>query len=260
MSFLHKIRKETEQRIVGLQPILKNLCSEALNSRKPHTLETLLSKDLTFITELKYSSPSEGVLRNTIETDKIISEYLKSGASGISILTEPKYFGGSLEYLKNTRKSFPEIFLLMKDFIVNESQIYQARIYGADAILLIIAMLNINEIQHLLDISQKLGLTAFIEVNNEEELECALQFNPKVILVNNRNLHTLEVDMQTSSKVAPLIPKNIFSISASGIQSHEDIKQLQNLGYNGFLIGSHLMKQTSPGEALKIIINGSHHD
>lgn len=201
------------------------------------------------ILELKPKSPSAGPLTKQLELDGRIDIYNRFGVA-ISVLTDTKYFGGSFDLLNQVIKQSPHP-VLCKDFILNPYQIYEARRHGASAVLLIAKILTNTQLIELTALSRELGMTPLIEIQNECELERALVVYPTVLLINNRNLETLEVDLNTTVRLSTKIPENILRITASGIQSKEDIQQLSSY-CGGFLIGSALM-QASPMELTELL-------
>ena len=209
------------------------------------------------IAEIKRSSPSEGALAQNADPVAVANEYLKAGAAALSVLTEPEYFGGRVEFLSAIRSRFPESRLLMKDFIVDEYQIAEGRLFGADAVLLIAALLEGNKLERLFLFAKAMGLTPLVEVHDEAELTRALALGPALIGVNNRNLKTLEVSLDVSRRLAAQVPADRTLIAESGLKSANELKELSRLGYRGFLIGTSLMRTGSPGEALAKLLAGA---
>jgi indole-3-glycerol phosphate synthase / phosphoribosylanthranilate isomerase len=199
------------------------------------------------ILEIKPSSPSAGVLAKTLDLPGLLEQYQQAGVA-ISVLTDQKYFGGSLELL-NQVASTVTMPVLCKDFIIDPYQLYEARCAGAEAVLLIVKALNDVQLSELMDITLQLGMTPLVEIQDEEELNRALKINPTMLLINNRNLQTLAIDLATTEELAPKIPAGILKVSASGIENRNDIDRLKPV-CDGFLIGSLLMRQSSP-EALQ---------
>ncbi len=185
--------------------------------------------------------------------EEVVKGYQNAGVCGISVLTDMKYFGGSLEDLVLARASVT-IPLLRKEFIIDEYQLLEAKAYGADVILLIAAVLTRKQIKHLSEFAQSLGLEVLLEVHNEEELYKAIMPSLNMIGVNNRNLKTFEVDLNYSKKLSNFIPKEFVKVSESGISDISDIKELQPYGYQGFLIGENFMKTDNAGLAAKKMI------
>lgn len=183
----------------------------------------------------------------------VVRDYEKAGASAISVLTDTRFFGGSLGDLLLARNSV-SLPLLRKEFIVDTYQIYEAKAYGADAILLIAACLSEEELVEYSEVAKKLGMDVLLEVHNEEELHRSFLPHVDMIGVNNRNLKTFEVSIETSKKLAAQIPSEYVKISESGISNPDAVLQLRPYGYSGFLIGEHFMKTEDPGESAKKFI------
>jgi indole-3-glycerol phosphate synthase len=183
-----------------------------------------------------------------------VQGYDKAGACGLSILTDHKYFGGSLEDL-NLARATTTLPLLRKEFIVDEYQLIEAKAQGADLILLIAAVLSREEIQTLSTVAQKLDLEVLLEIHNQEELEKSIMPSLDLLGVNNRNLKTFEVSLETSRALAPLIPDEFVKVSESGLSDIQSIKILQSIGYQGFLVGENFMKTTQPGSAAQEFIS-----
>ncbi len=190
--------------------------------------------------EIKPASPSAGILAPNLDLSGILPAYNQYGIA-ISVLTDAHFFGGSLDLLSQVAKQTPHP-VLCKDFIIDPYQVYEARLAGAAAVLLIVKSLEDAQLAELMDVSRSLGLTPLVEVQTEDEVERALQFNPSILLINNRNLQTLEMDMKTTTRLSGRIPKDILRISASGIESRADIERIQPF-CDGFLIGSAMMRQ-----------------
>jgi indole-3-glycerol phosphate synthase len=212
-------------------------------------------KEMTFICEVKKASPSKGILDQTFPYLKIAGEYEDAGADAISVLTEPDWFLGSDEILKEIR-SIAEIPILRKDFTVESYQIYEAKILGADAILLICSLLDPKTLREFLKIAHELGLSALVEAHTEAEVLQALEAGARLIGVNNRDLRTFEVDLTTSIKLRGLVPENILFVSESGIKSPEDVKRLKESKVNGVLIGEALMKSKDKKKQLALLRGG----
>ena len=182
---------------------------------------------------------------------EIAKEYLENGAAALSVLTERDIFKGDPFYLAEIRNEFPDAYLLMKDFIVDEFQLKMARSIGADTVLLIVALLGKERTKEMIELAQNYGFCPLVEVHNQEELEIALSAKAQFIGVNNRNLKTMEVSLENSKTLAKKVPKNITLISESGIKTHNDLKELKEYGFHGFLVGTSLMKTKQPGITLK---------
>ena len=198
------------------------------------------------IAEHKRRSPSKQNINSSLSVLDVSSGYEKAGVCGISVLTDGKYFGGSLNDLTLAR-SVTSIPILRKEFIIDEYQIIEAKAHGADAILLIASVLNQTEIQHLSSTAKGYGLDVLLEVHNLEELEKSIVPTLDIIGVNNRNLKTFEISLDTSKNLIEKIPNDFIKISESGISDAGIIKDLISLGYQGFLVGENFMKTENPG-------------
>ena len=206
------------------------------------------------IAEVKCASPSKGILRADFNPVEISKNYARGGASAISVLTDSRFFKGSLDHLRNIRSSV-ETPLLRKDFIIDPYQVYESRFYGADAILLIVAALDSTILKELLELAHSLEMDAIVEIHDEAELEKAIQAGSKIIGINNRDLKTFDVSLETSLRLCRLIPKGKIIISESGIRSINDIKRLRSAGINVVLIGETFMRASEPGEALRKLLS-----
>ena len=205
------------------------------------------------IAEHKRKSPSKSIINDTISINEVIKGYDFAEVCGISVLTDNKYFKGSLDDLLIAR-NVTNIPILRKEFIIDEYQIIEAKAYGADAILLIASCLSDKKIKNLSECAKKIGLEVLIEIHNLEELNGCLIDSIDIIGVNNRNLKTFKVDIQTSKNLIKYITSDFIKISESGLSSPIQLKELKKFGFDGFLIGENFMKHTDPGlEALKFI-------
>ena len=215
---------------------------ERTANNEPFRLESAIRKsaDIAFICELKKASPSRGVIDESFPYQDIALEYNAAGATAISCLTEPYWFLGRDEYLRNIARLVP-IPVLRKDFTVDEYQIYEAKRLGASAVLLICAILDTETLRRYIEIADKLGLSALVEAHTADEIRSALDAGARIIGVNNRNLKTFEVDVNTSIRLRELVPPNILFVSESGIRTADDIARLRNIGTNAVLIGESLM-------------------
>ncbi|WP_086243801.1 indole-3-glycerol phosphate synthase TrpC [Campylobacter devanensis] len=220
-----------------------NILQKALSySRSPLDPLKSLKDGINIIAEVKKASPSKGVIRDDFDPVQIALEYERAGAWAISVLCEPHYFLGSIEYLGLVRR-FVNLPLLRKDFIIDRYQIAQARIYGADMILLIAKALDTKSLIELSNYANELNLTVLMEIHDEEDLEKALQTNAKLIGINHRNLKTFDMDMELSLKLKELIPSDRVVVAESGLYSYNQILSLNQNGIRGFLIGEHFMRQ-----------------
>lgn len=206
----------------------------------------LSEKGLSVIAEVKKASPSKGLIQPDFEPVKIASAYEKAGAKAISCLTEEKYFGGSLKYLEDISKNV-NIPVLRKDFIFDEYQVYGARASGADALLLIAAVLDDKRFKELYDLSRSLGLDVLCEAHNEEEVKRLVSLGCEIIGINNRDLKTFEVTLETTKRLMGLIPEGVVTVCESGIRDNSDMRFAADCGANGVLIGETLMRSGLSG-------------
>ena len=210
--------------------------------------EKLKNSSSGIIAEFKRRSPSKSQINQSANVGDVAKGYEKAGVCGMSVLTDIKYFGGSLEDLLLARASC-DLPLLRKEFIVDEFQILEAKAFGADLILLIAAVLSRNEIEKLSKFAKSLGLEVFLEVHDLEELEKSIMASLDLIGVNNRDLKTFEVNLDNSKNLAPHIPDEFLKVSESGISHTDSIRELQSFGYQGFLVGESFMKTESVGKS-----------
>lgn len=216
-------------------------------------LATASASGPAIVAELKKASPSKGLIRSDFNVPGLAQELAAAGATALSVLTEEEYFQGSLENLRSA-SSNTSLPCLRKDFVVDEFQLLESRANSADAILLIVAALTENELVTLSKHAAELKLDVLCEVHDEEELGRALDAGCDLIGVNNRDLKTFKVDLNTAFRVGDMLPHGAVAIAESGIASGRDIARLRAAGYDGFLIGETLMKAESPGEALKMLL------
>ncbi len=215
--------------------------------------EMLLTPGFHIIAEVKRASPSKGLIAQRFHPVRIAREYQYGGASAISCLTDEPFFKGHLEYLAAIREAV-DLPLLRKDFIIDEIQLEEARAFGADAVLLIVAALKPQRLLELIRAAKSLGLEALVEVHEDEELEIALTAGAEIIGINNRNLKTFEVNLETSLQLAQRVPKGVPVVAESGIQTREDIERLQEAGVRAALIGEVLMRSEDKVQTLEELL------
>ena len=253
-----------------LQEIVLEKRKQLENDKKNHPLEMLqqsayfnrqcasireyiVGEDKSgIIAEIKKKSPALGAINTEIKVGTLAKEYTRAGSSALSVLTDFKFFGGCNADLTAAREN-TSIPILRKDFVIDEYQVFEAKSIGADVILLIAAILTKEEIANFTDLAHKLGMEVIFEVHAEHELRKVYK-NIDVIGVNNRNLETMQIDIDTSTSLAKLIPEGFLKISESGIENPDVLLELKQHGYAGFLIGSYFMKHTEPGKALSDFI------
>jgi indole-3-glycerol phosphate synthase len=225
---------------------------EARRSENPHALRAALrAEGINIIAEFKRRSPSKGVIRADANLSQIVESYEAGGAVGISVLTEEDYFDGSLDDLK-TVKTTVDLPVLRKDFVFDEYQVYESAAAGADAILLIVAALDDETLSRLRRVAEdELGIDALVEVHSSEEMKRAVASGATLIGVNNRDLRTFEVSLDTSLSLAREAPSDALLISESGLRGPDDLRRLREAGYHGFLIGETLMRADNPDQALR---------
>lgn len=231
---------------------ISELLAAAPRVRKP--LAELSKTEFAVIAEVKRSSPSKGVLAQISNPEVLAQSYEAGGASIVSVLTEKRRFGGSLEDLQVVRNSI-SIPVLRKDFIVNEYLVKESRAFGADLMLLIVAAVDSSQLKDLYQCGKELGMDVLVEVHSESELEIAMTLDPQIIGVNSRNLKTLEIDLANFANLIPKIPGNIYKVAESGISTKEDVLLARNSGANAILVGESLVKSGNPVESLAEFLN-----
>jgi indole-3-glycerol phosphate synthase len=212
---------------------------------------------LRVIAELKRASPSRGLLRQQYRPREIALGYAAGGAAALSVLTEQQYFLGSLRDLAEARRAV-ELPVLRKDFILESYQVYESVAAGADALLLIVAVLPDRDLRSMIELCQRLRIGALVEVHTETELDRALAAGARMIGANNRNLKTLEVRLETSFQLRERIPRGCISVSESGIKTASDLRRLAEAAFDAVLIGERLMTEPDPGQALRELLAGLH--
>jgi indole-3-glycerol phosphate synthase len=211
---------------------------------------------IAIVAELKKASPSKGLIRREFDVGELARELEDAGAAALSVLTDQQFFQGSLENLE-IASAATQLPCLRKDFILSEFQLLEARAHRADAVLLIVAALTQTELVDLRRRAGELQLDVLCEVHDAEELQRALDAGCSTIGVNNRNLHTFEVELNTSLRLAPMMPPGVVKVAESGIESGDDIARLRQAGFDAFLVGESLMRALRPGEALRELLNAA---
>lgn len=252
MTILDEINDNKRKEIASAKSkvSVEELKLSPLFKRKSNSLKAALQVEGSsgIIAEFKTKSPSKGIINENAEVIQVSLGYVAAGVSGLSVLTDRLYFGGSFVNLAKARYANPDIPILRKDFMLDSYQVYEAKAHGADLILLIAASLSKEEMLHLSETAKELDLEILVEVHTEEEIE---KLNPLVDLVgvNNRNLKTFEVDVETSVRLGKLLPTEMVRISESGLSSVENIHYLRQAGFQGFLMGENFMKTEDPAAA-----------
>ena len=244
-----------EQKKLGLanqDPGIEERANQSVTDRRDF-LSALTSPPTAIIAEIKKASPSRGVLAEAFDPAAIARSYEAGGAAALSVLTEEKHFLGGLADLQLARGA-TRIPALRKDFTINPYHIHEAAAYGADAILLIAAILTEREMRDFRELAERYRMAALVEVHDAVELGPAVASGARIIGVNNRNLHTFEVNLETSLRLAEKIPAGVVRVAESGIHSSADVARLRACGYRAFLVGEHLMKSGDPAAALKALL------
>ncbi len=206
---------------------------------------------IAIIAEIKKASPSKGVIRANLDANALAASLANAGAAALSVLTESNFFLGSRENLMAARAAAPNTPILCKDFIFDEYQIYQAKLWGADAVLLIAAMLSEGEMQQLSQVAKELGLDVLFEAHNEQEIGAIMSCSPKIVGINARNLKTFETSLETSISLMQLLPQEVVKVAESAITSASDLQAVFAAGANAALIGETLMRAENPDEQLE---------
>lgn len=254
MSVLNEIIVGVRQDLATRRIPLARMVELVASSAKPiDALGSLRTSNIGLIAEVKRASPSKGDLAPISDPAALAKAYQENGAVVVSVLTEKRRFGGSLEDLVAVRKAI-SIPILRKDFMVDEYQFHEARAYGADLVLLIVAALSKVELQDFLALTHELGMKALVEVHTECELEQALDVSAEIIGVNSRDLKTLEVDPRVFGELLPKIPDRIIKVAESGISSRSDVMQARQFGADAVLVGEALVRGGDPGTALRTLL------
>ncbi len=260
-DFLKKIYKEKsdllKSKSVYYANLKKNMAPSGIKAYEVFKKAIAKKGQINLIAEVKKASPSKGLIREDFDALKIAKIYADHKVAAISVLTEENYFLGKSAYLRKISDEF-NVPTLMKDFIIHEYQIFEGAFCGASAVLLIVAMLEDNQLKDLMAAAKSLGLDCLIEVHDEREIERAVKANAQIIGVNNRNLHTLEVDIKNCLRMIPYIPATTLIVAESGLQTHEDILRVQQAGANAVLIGETFMSANNIGAKIKEVMYGSH--
>lgn len=215
--------------------------------------EALVAEGISLIAEMKRSSPSKGAIRPGASVTEIVRAYEDGGASACSVLTEPAWFGGALDDLVEARAAC-KLPLLRKDFLVDTYQLVEARVAGADAVLLIVAGLGPERLAEMMAAAGDLGLDCLVEVHDEDEVAIAVETGAEVIGINNRNLHSLEVDLRTTFRLLSDVPAGTVVVAESGITSRDDVEELEEAGVDAILVGEALMRVDDPREGIRTLL------
>lgn len=247
-----RLNKEALEKASLKNEVLRDdeVSPKALATEDKSFYQALAKEGLSIIGEVKKASPSKGIIVEDFPYLQIAKDYEAAGIDAISCLTEPKYFLGKDQYLQEIAEAV-SVPVLRKDFLIDPYQIYQAKLLGAKAILLIVSLLGEKELKEFLGIAEKLGLDALVECHDEEEIRCALSVGAEIIGVNNRNLKTFSVNMENSLSLRNLVPKGQLFVAESGMSKPEELRLLEEAGVDGVLIGESLMRAESKKEKLQ---------
>jgi len=245
-------KREEYAQATTLRPELERRAAEMRPGRRGFRAG-LVRRSPAIIAEIKKASPSKGVLREDFDPGRLARDYERGGAAALSVLTDEPFFQGSLEHLAAARSAV-SLPALRKDFTLDEYHVVEAAANGADAVLLIAAILDEKEIRTLRELAAQYGMAALVEVHSQPEVRAAVAASADMIGVNNRDLKTFQVTLETSLRLVEDIPDGVLKISESGIHSREDIRRLADAGFDAFLVGEHLLKSASPEAALRALV------
>jgi indole-3-glycerol phosphate synthase len=259
-SILQKICDVKKEHVAAKQALnslsrLKDMAASAeetkpfLNALK----DTAANKQVALIAEVKKASPSKGIIREEFDPVLIAKSYHDAGATCLSVLTDQPYFQGKDEYLQDVRQAVP-LPLLRKDFMVSPYQIYESRALGADCVLLIMAALELDLAKELYDIAKELSMDVLVETHDESDMEKAIKLNADMIGINSRNLKTMDVSLDNAIRLRHSIATDTFTVAESGIAGHNTVMQLQNEGFQAFLVGESLMRENDIGAATRALL------
>lgn len=247
---------EALERKVRNLPPTRNFLAQLVSQSLPYKSRSAItgSGTVKLIAEVKKKSPSKGIIREDFHPISIAKTYAENGAAAISVLTDKHFFAGELDYLQAIRNAV-DVPILRKDFTIDPYHIYQARVAGADAILLIVAALTPAQLRTFMEIADSLSLAALVEVHTSEELTIALDVDAQIIGINNRDLHTFDTDIATTFRLREAIPADKVVVSESGIYSPEDVAKLQEAGVHAMLVGESLMRSPDIGQQVQLLIS-----
>ncbi len=247
-----KIEVREQKRQMSLDEIKEKL--KEVDDTRNFKSAILSPNKVNLIAEIKKASPSKGVIKENFNPSLIADIYEQNGVSAISVITDNRFFQGDISFLKTVRSVTSKSPILRKDFIIDEYQIYQSKLFGADAILLIVNVLEQQELNMLISIARDVKLDCLVEVHNEDELDRALKSNAEIIGINNRDLKTFAVDLKTTANLVRLIPDDKIIVSESGISSSKDVEFLRQLGVNAMLVGESLMASEDIAQKIKELL------
>ncbi|MCP4537944.1 MAG: indole-3-glycerol phosphate synthase TrpC [Chloroflexi bacterium] len=254
-TIMHRKRDEVAQ--LKLACPIEAVQDETTLAPPPRDFASALrAPGVSLIAEAKKASPSKGLIREDFDAVALAREYEAHGAAAISVLTDEHFFQGSIDYLRAARRNVG-LPVLRKDFVLDPYQVYEARAAGADAVLLIVAALSDDELKALHRLVQQLDMTALVEVHDEVELERALKIEPRVVGVNNRDLRTFEVDLETTARLRAFIPADVVLVAESGVHTPADVARLAGIGADAMLVGESLVRATDVGGKVRQLIGST---
>ncbi|HET7437812.1 MAG TPA: indole-3-glycerol phosphate synthase TrpC [Thermoanaerobaculia bacterium] len=253
-TVLDQIVARTRERLREEPKPDRRIAEEAARAKEAHAFAAALRRDsINVIAEIKAASPSAGPIAPNPDVETIARDYATGGATAISVVTEPEFFHGSREWLRRARTA-ANLPVIMKDFVVEPSQILRGIIAGADAILLLASVLDVHALRDFIALVDAYGCDALVEVHDEEELAKALEAGAKLLGVNNRDLRDFRVDLGTSERLAKLIPSDVIRVAESGIKSSQDVDRLRSAGFDAFLVGESLLRQADRVRAVRALV------
>lgn len=252
-SILAQIVEQKKLELRERAPGMEARAEASIASRRDFA-RALASRRPAIIAEIKQASPSKGTLSADYHPDLIGRTYEEGGAAALSVLTDEKYFRGSLTDLESARSAV-SLPVLRKDFSIDAYHVHEAAAHGADAILLIAAILTERELRDFRELAERYQMAALVEVHDEEELKAALASGARIIGVNNRNLNTFDVDLDVSMRLSEKMPADVVKVAESGIHSRADVERLLDAGYQALLVGEYLMKSADPAQALRALLS-----
>ena len=258
MSILDKItavkRLEVDgKRSLGVYERYKRIAGQSVRNRDISMSDNLRKSEYGIIAEFKRRSPSKGTINESADVAEVVSGYFKNGASACSVLTDTPFFGGSLSDLAIARNVAPGHPILRKEFIISEEQIYEASVFGANAILLIASILSPEQVDRFAALAHSLSMEVLLEIHDKSEINHYVE-GIEMIGVNNRNLATFSTDISNSTELLPFLPDEPVKVAESGITTYDDLLNLREAGFGAFLIGERFMKNSSPADALKLFL------
>jgi indole-3-glycerol phosphate synthase len=252
-DILAQIVEQKKQELAQRDDGIERRAEESIAGRRDFA-RALINRQPAIIAEMKRASPSKGVLAQDFDPPVLAQAYQQGGAAALSVLTDEKHFQGSLSHLESARAAVA-LPVLRKDFTIDSYHVHQAAAHGADAILLIAAILSERQMRDFRELAERYGMSSLVEVHDSEELEAAVASGARIIGVNNRDLRTFQVDLAISLRLADKIPGGVIKVAESGINTAADVRQLHAAGYNSFLVGEHLMRSEDPAGALRALLS-----